>query len=406
MDLLSNNSTKTSKVSTLIFEALKEVGITPEEMSIAEKFFDFSSELDISLLDKIKCREFPNNYYGKCINAFTFIENQKKYLYFDRYVLFFDALMGNLAHRVMYRFSNFAYWYNQDNALHDLINHAYAQRYDEIHVQAKLMAMFADIYSDNISNSEDIRQMAQSNPEVLYVAFKDCCIADDNANPQLVLAANALAYSSPNREGKYLKLKNKIERKAELSPEHAKEMADYIVDIFDKNVKDFQYINIFQMIMSSMFTAIDFDDRIESKLLEQNVSSTKNAKTSNKFLTAVLCNVPNSYFDANLDRLDKLIELDSSEIFTQDCIKTALSLSWSRTVYDEKAKSKGKMFIMYCVEHYPKAVVAVMNSTDKVVNFNGQHNQNASLCCCRRTLLCRRQGSGRSPCCAVCKLRI
>ena len=270
MDLLSNNSTQTNKVSTLIFEALKEVGITPEEMSIAEKFFDFSSELDISLLDKIKCREFPHIDYGKCINTFSFIENQKNYLYFDRYVLFFDALMGNLAHRVMYRFSNFAYWYNRDNALHILINHAYAQRYDEVHSQAKLMAMFADMYSDNISKSEDIRQMAQSNPEVLYIAFKEYCISDNDANPQLVLAANALAYSSPNREGKYLNLKNKIERKAELSPEHAKEMADYIVDIFGKNVNHFQNLDIFQMIMSSMFTAIDFDDRIESKLLEKN----------------------------------------------------------------------------------------------------------------------------------------
>ncbi len=382
MDLLSNNSTQTNKVSTLIFEALKEVGITPEEMSIAEKFFDFSSELDISLLDKIKCREFPHIDYGKCINTFSFIENQKNYLYFDRYVLFFDALMGNLAHRVMYRFSNFAYWYNRDNALHILINHAYAQRYDEVHSQAKLMAMFADMYSDNISKSEDIRQMAQSNPEVLYIAFKEYCISDNDANPQLVLAANALAYSSPNREGKYLNLKNKIERKAELSPEHAKEMADYIVDIFGKNVNHFQNLDIFQMIMSLMFTAIDFDDRIESKLLEKNVSSTKNAKTADKFLTAVLCNVPNSYFDANLERLDKLIELGSREKFTQDCIKTALSLTWGRTIYDEQTKLKGKMFIMYCVEHYPKAVVAVMNSTDKVVNFNGQHSRNASLCCC------------------------
>ena len=381
MDLLSNNLKQTNMVTERIFAALKEIGITPEEMRIAEKFFDFSAEIDLSLIENIKCREFNNVNYDKCISAFTFIENQKNYLYFDRYVLFFDALMGNLAHRAMYRFSNIAYWYHQDKALKDLIDHAYAQRYDEFHVQAKLLAIFAEVYRSSLSESEDLRQAAQSNPELLYTAFKDYCVPSDSS-ARIKLAAVALAYSSPNREGKYLNLKNKIERTAELSPEHAKEMAEYIVEAFEENVKNFADSQIFQTFMSAMFMAIDFDSRIEGKLIEQNIAASKDAKTADRFLMAVCSNLPNSYFDANLERLDRLMELGSSEKFVMDCIKSVLAIAWFG-YYDADSKLKAKMFIMYCVEHYPKAVVSVMNSTERVIHKNNYYaHQSGSFCCC------------------------
>ena len=384
MDLLSNNSKHANSITERIFAGLKELKVTPGEMSIAEKFFDFSAELDLSLLDNIKCRDFNNVDYNKCITAFSFIENQKSYLYCDRFILFFDALMGNLIHRAMYNYRNMCYWYNKDKAFQDLVNHAYAQRYDEIHAQAKLMAVFADELSNSLSGSENIRQTAQSNPEVLYIAFKNYCISGYE-DAQLRLAAVALAYNSPNREGKYLEIKNKIERKAELSPEHAKEMAEFIVDYYDRNAK---YIsnddNLFSKFMSAMFMAIDFDERIEGKILQQNISYSQNPRNAEKFLMALFCHLPNSYFDANLERIDKLIELDGNKTFTKNCIKAAICVAWGKSGYDDYSKPKAKMFIMYCMEHYPKTVITVMKSTDRIDNSNTYYSyyyQSSSFCC-------------------------
>ena len=384
MDLLSNNLKQANSVSERIFAGLKELKITPEEMNIAENFFDFSAELDISLLDHIKCREFNNVDYDKCITAFAFIENQKSYLYCDRFILFLDALMGNLIHNAMYSYRNLGYWYNKDKAFQELVNHAYAQRYDEIHSQAKLAAIFADECTSSLSASDNIRQTAQSSPEALYIAFKNYCVSN-NDDAKLKLAAVALAYSSPNREEKYLKIKNKIERAAELPPEHAKEMAEFIVDYYDKN---FKYISnddsLFSTVMSAMFMAIDFDERIEGKILEQNVCYSRNEEKAEKFLMALCCHLPNSYFDANLERIDKLIELDGSEKFTEDCIKAAICAAWGKSGYDDYSRLKAKMFIMYCVEHYPKTVVTVMKSTDRIDNANIYYNyycQSSSFCC-------------------------
>ena len=381
MNLLSNTLKQANIITERIYSGLKELKVTPEEMNIAEKFFVFSAELDLSLLDNIKCRKFSNVDYGNLISAFSFIENQKSYLYCDRFILFLDALMGNLIHRAMYNYRNTDYWYNKDIAFKELVNHAYAQRYDEIHAQAKLMAIFADELTKNLSDSVNIRQTGHSSPEVLYIAFKNYCVSSYE-DPKLKLAAVALAYSSPNSEGKYLKNKNKIERKAELSPEHAKEMAKFIVYYYDRNAK---YIStdddLFSKVMSSMFMAIDFDERIEGKILEQNVCCSQNAKKAEKFLMALFRHLPDSYFDANLERIDKLIELDGSEKFTEDCIKAAIYAAWDRNYYDDYSRSKAKMFIMYCVEHYPKEVVTVMKSTDRIDNSNNFYYQSSSFCC-------------------------
>ena len=56
MNLLTMNGAANSIYDSIII-ALRELWLTPDEMSKAAKFFNFAEEMDLSLLDGIKPRE-------------------------------------------------------------------------------------------------------------------------------------------------------------------------------------------------------------------------------------------------------------------------------------------------------------------------------------------------------------
>ena len=54
MDLLNKKQNVASTLTNTILTILSYTGISDENMRIAEEFFDFSKERDLSLLDKVK----------------------------------------------------------------------------------------------------------------------------------------------------------------------------------------------------------------------------------------------------------------------------------------------------------------------------------------------------------------
>ena len=80
MDLLNNKSSdKNSRMKAEILGILGEMNILPDNMKIAEQFFDFDEELNIELWKKLKFQDMSSlKYYNK---SQTFIRKLKEILF-------------------------------------------------------------------------------------------------------------------------------------------------------------------------------------------------------------------------------------------------------------------------------------------------------------------------------------
>ena len=75
MDLLNMHSNKIYKD---IMEALNGLNIKSEDISRAEKFFDFSQDMDLSILDGIGTYEFQGTNYKLEHTADNLINDEEK----------------------------------------------------------------------------------------------------------------------------------------------------------------------------------------------------------------------------------------------------------------------------------------------------------------------------------------
>ncbi len=410
MNLLSNTPNKADDVVKKIFEGLNEINLSHEDMLIAEKFFDFSKELDLSLLENISNIEIdPNTYINRLVNAYSFIEKQNNNLYYDRYILFFDAILGNRISQAMtYNFSNLEYYYNRkDEKLSELIRHAYAQRYSETEIDAKLAAAFAFPATDRLLTSEFIKKLAQSNPEALYIAFKHYCnskyidlppcltvINPKNRAQQkaaeslnyavmarLKLCTAALVYNSPAKKGKYNSSAQSGTDSSKLSHEHAQEMTEFIIKVFELSRKEFGDEKIYMSIRAAMFMAKDFDKRI-CEMLKSDISAHRVYFIY--LLESLFIHTPAEFFDANIEEITEMISLSEDGEFAEECVKYAASYAWSCRRYNNDLGKNAVFMLKYFAEKFPKSFISVMYSLDEVKKprYETWYSINEKYYCC------------------------
>ena len=101
MNLLSGNTGKDLEMQKLMLDSLAE-GLSPTELETAEKFFDFSKELNISLLDGLTFREtkfFRTDKIQNVLRSLNLYQkiNETSVKYADRYILFLDKIFCNFS---------------------------------------------------------------------------------------------------------------------------------------------------------------------------------------------------------------------------------------------------------------------------------------------------------------------
>ena len=92
MDLMNVHSNKVYKE---MVEGISSLPIDRADVQRAEEFFDFSKDMDLSILENVGHYQFENIKSNACANVMYNLVREDDKEYGDRYVLFLDALGGN-----------------------------------------------------------------------------------------------------------------------------------------------------------------------------------------------------------------------------------------------------------------------------------------------------------------------
>ena len=98
MDLMNMHSNKVCKEMA---ESIASLPIDRADVQRAEEFFDFSKDMDLSILEDVGHYDFENVKGTACSNMMYNLVREDEKEYSDRYVLFLDALGGNTIVRCL-----------------------------------------------------------------------------------------------------------------------------------------------------------------------------------------------------------------------------------------------------------------------------------------------------------------
>ena len=196
MNLLSNG--QTADWQKAILNVLGQTELTEEERETAQAFFDFSKEMDISLLETLRYRKINHDtvHRNSCMLFEEMLRLPKNISMevTDRYILFWDALTGNTVGRFLL---NHSYMYTMQEA-NIRIHHAYERRYPIEELQPKMLAFAA--YGINVEKDFYPVKMltaAQRSPRDLYRAGK-CYCYDSKSFSREKLYSLAIAFRQEN----------------------------------------------------------------------------------------------------------------------------------------------------------------------------------------------------------------
>lgn len=337
MNLLNNQSDSENKIQSTILKIFNDIGISVNNMKIANEFFDFSTEINLDLIKNVEFQDLENCDYTLNNRSRLILSDLegKDYDYSDRYILFLDAIGGNtiynlLSHNIVYAYTNKYYKEFANQLLH-----AFSKKYEEDDVKAKLLALFAE-NSQLTEFPQILKDNAKKAPKIVISAAKKYCCGK-YANSESKLCSLALAYSDPVTNKNDEDINYAVERILKIS-----------------ECSDLNNINIFEFTMCECFMAVNHSEKIEEYIKEKITGKLKD------FFIAVITIVPNSYFENNIDKLVDITEIEKSESDISECIKIALAYAWRGEGY------KAEYFLNYAAKKYPKQFVELMYSTESV----------------------------------------
>lgn len=191
MNLLSSG--QNNDLQKRILSVLGQAGLTEEEMETACEFFDFSKDIDLSLLESLSFRtlNYDTVHRNSCM-LFEEMLRMPKHTTMeatDRFILFLDALTYNSVGRFLF---NSSYMYTNQEA-NIRVHHAYERRYPIEELQPKMLAF--DGYAINTGNvffTAKILAASKKEPRDLYKAGKYYC-CENEKNTRQKMYAFALA---------------------------------------------------------------------------------------------------------------------------------------------------------------------------------------------------------------------
>ena len=350
MDLMNVHSNKVYKE---MVEGISSLPIDRADVQRAEEFFDFSKDMDLSILENVGHYQFENIKSNACANVMYNLVREDDKEYGDRYVLFLDALGGNTIGRCLEAYG-FERTYMQNTQFAYRIMNAYKRKYDARQAKMKVMAIVAQYDIDNIVSQYLIKN-AKTDSELFYRAGKYYCNSQ-YSNSKLKLYAYALAYTKPEDKQGFL---DKLKSLVVSSPE-----SDAIKDMTETVLKNAEYhvnnSDVMKFLMPIMFMSMHHSEKIKDFLQEYIKGKEM------KFLKTLYTNVPISYFEDNVDRVFEMAVEGQSEGFVTGYIKQAVKYAWKVQENGEKAE----LMLHGFAKRYPKQFIYVMTLNEEIKMSN------------------------------------
>ena len=355
MNLLNNNQSDfNQKIEKRIFSILDKVKISSKNREIAVEFFDFSKEMNLELLEKVSFEVVTGDWESEKFSR-ELIEsfNEKEEEYLNRYVLFLDAIgLHTIGDMFVYGMLH-TYEKDKNDVIISKIKNAFSLKYSNDMVQSKIAALLAgptDTYhyvDDKRYYSQSLRDMAEENPMSLICAAKYCC-QKQYIKDQIKLYSLALMYIEPLETNKTAYDDKDLED-IRSGIEFVKEQAANFPLAKQEDFYD---------IMSTSFMVICHDKKIR-EIIDERIKGTEQ-----KFLTAVLKNVPRSYVTENMDILFEMLDMEKSPKTICGYIKTIV-VEFDLNSYNTTI-SKSNIFLADIAKRYPEQFIEAMRSTEKI----------------------------------------
>lgn len=346
MDLMNMHSNKIYKE---MVEAISSLPIDRADVQRAEEFFDFSKDMDLSILEDVGHYDFENVKGTACSNMMYNLVREDEKEYSDRYVLFLDALGGNTIGRCLEAYG-FERIYMQNTHFAYRVMNAYNRKYDARQAKMKVLAIMAQEDIDKIVSQYLIRN-AKTESALFYEAGKNYCNSQyDNA--KLKLYAYALAYTKPEEKQNFL---DKLKSFVVSSPESdaIKDMTETVLANAEYHVND---SDIMKFLMPIMFMSMNHSEKIKNFL--QGYIKGKEMQ----FLKTLYTNVPISYFESNADKVFEMVVEGQSDGFLTDCIKQAVKYAWKV----EQNGQRAEIMLHGFARRYPEQFINVMTSNEEI----------------------------------------
>ncbi len=329
-----------------IFSMLKHMNLETPWMQKAEKFFDLSKEIDLSLLEGKP--QNPVTLWSSAVmteskNIIAKLLKDSDYSLSDRYILFIDAI--GVAETVLFNRSDFHFSFDIDEKNH--FYHAFSLVYkNDYQIKAKIYAesLVKTSYYYGIGyNLCSMAEIAEKDPRFLYEAGKF------NSPERLFTIALAFAETKNG---------------CAFSKEELSEMTKYIFQIA-KNVGTAVNYD-YQFFISILYMAKNYSKDVMD-LMMKNISGREE-----DFLQGIVKNVPKKYF---VDNIDSLFEIMGKFIGLDKIIKASVLAAYEMNLFKNEENSAPKtenaeILLSYEAKKFPEQYFAVLTSKDPMSGIN------------------------------------
>ena len=359
MDILNGIEAKrANKIRKDMVEAISKLPIDRADVQRAEDFFDFSGDMDLSILENVGHYEFVNLNGYDCANEMYNLVREDETEYSDRYVLFLDALCGNTIGKCLsYGFEETCLRNSQ--FVYRVLN-AYKRKYDARQAKMKILAIVAQD-NPNIVSQYLLRNV-KTDSEMFYETGKNYCNSQyDNA--KLKLYAYSLAYTKPEDKQNFI---DKVKSVFVSSPE-----SDAVKDMTETVLANAEYhrndSDVMKFLMPIMFMSMHHSGKIKDFL--QGYIKGKEMQ----FLKTLYTNVPTSYFEDNADKVFEMAVEGHNENHVKECIKQAVKYAWKV----EENGQKAELMLNGFAKRYPKEFIHVMTLNEEInmQNYHYRYNK-------------------------------
>ena len=344
MDLLTKG--QDNDLQKKIIMTLKEVGLTDEELSAAQEFFDFSKDIDLSLLDKLHYRRI--NYDTSHKNSSMLyadllrLPNKKSIDATNRFILFLDAIGGNKIGR-LFMFGVYSYMYNDAELAR--AKKAFELRYPPEDVPGKIAALVAyGINSEKVLYNDTLIRIIKDNRRCMYRAGKYFCFGEDGF-AKARLYSLALAYCEDE----------------EFTREEIDEMQSYI--LARNKELNAQYTAVLENVVIMLFMSMKNSAEIKA-MLRQRLSH-----DYTKLFPAFLQFVPQDYFESNMEVLAEIAD-GSDDMTGENLIKLAVRSAAASNAFIYRKNStyseNSMNFLEMVARKYTEEYITVMTANEAV----------------------------------------
>ncbi|MGN0537575.1 MAG: HEAT repeat domain-containing protein, partial [Acutalibacteraceae bacterium] len=361
MNLMDKKSEKNLLAAKEILRILSD--IDKENFEIAEKFFDFSKEMDLSLLEGIKFQNLKNYSRSNMSTDWVSKHQEAHSEYFARYVLFLDALGENTACFMLeVNMNSMIISPEVKVPFKENLIYAFSLKYSLEDAHAKIAALVAtgtNTYTThrnaNLSNS--LLDMAKSQPLVCFKAADFC--HEEYTDAKILLYTSALHCLEPIME---ITDDNRV--LAEKVREGIKSLHKYVLD-----KKKLNSASELDMVMIYSFMTYHHDMSLKEGILNQKRFTLK------EFLRKVLNFISPEYLEKSMDDFLDILNFQRDKDFVLDCLQLFFKEIWGTYKVFQNLTDNINLFLTAIAKKYPKEYVDTMLSTKVYCN-------NTSLCDC------------------------